>query len=306
MLRALEEWAAARGYRLACGGVGVLDDARSDLDRRRRAGELDPEFYRKRLGAFLYQRSAAAVPDPRAVIAVALPRPAHRLVFETGSGPFETILPPTYAQYARVFEDVRRDIGGAVPALAGRLHELRAPLKAVASRLGLVEYGRNNVTYVAGWGSYFQLVGYVTDVDLGLAGWAPSAPRLMAECETCRTCLSACPADAIGEDRILLHAERCTTYWSEEPGAWPRDAVCTSGNNLFGCLECQTLCPANDGLLRIEPAGAFDREETDALLAAADGAPLRADVAEKLARLGLNEQPLVARNLRQLVGQRPA
>ncbi len=303
----LQQWAAARGYRVACGGMGALAEARRGLERLRESGELDGEFARKRLASFLYERSAESMPEPRAVIVVAMPRPAHRVVFETKSGDVETILPPTYAHYNQLFEEVRADLAAWAPALSGRLQVLRAPLKSVASRLGLVEYGRNNVTYIAGLGSYFQLLGYLTDVDLGLSDWQPHAPRLMAACETCRMCVSACPTDSIREERVLLHAESCTTYFSEELGEeLPANAHCMSAHNLFGCLECQEICPVNRGLLEVVSSEvAFDEAETEAILAAPDGARLPAAIADKLGRLGLSEQALLPRNLRYLVSRPP-
>ena len=77
-----------------------------------------------------------------------------------------------------------------------------APLKPLAVRLGLVRYGRNNVTYAPGMGSYIQLLGYLTDASLPLPdGWRPQEPTLLPECE--RAAPAAPPA---------------------QPAPWPRTA----------------------------------------------------------------------------------
>ncbi len=301
MLARLQQWAAERGYHLACGDIGVLQEVRAELEQRRNQGEFDSRFERKRLSFFEYEKSSEAIAAPRAVLMLAVPRPAHRLVFELASGPFETILPPIYYRYSKLFEEVGEDLCAAVPGLRCRLGRLLAPLKPIACRLGLARYGRNNITYVSGCGSYFQLLGYVTDADLGVARAADcAAAQLMAECEGCEICVSACPTGALSEDRVLAHAEHCTAYFSEESELECRVAPPC----LFGCLVCQQICPVNRDLLRVEPAGvSFDCSETELILAqgADEAARLSATMREKLAVLALEEQSLIGRNLRHLI-----
>ncbi len=296
MISAIQRWATERGYRIATGGVTVLQEVKSELDTRRRSGELERSFQQAYLDSFCYERSSNAIGDPRAVLMVAMPRPAHRLVFEFEDGPFATILPPTYLRYRPLFETLRDDLTAEVPELRDHLEMLQAPLKLISCRLGLTSYGRNNVTYIPGWGSYLQLLGYVSDVDIGVpADWTPVPARLMPECEGCDLCASACPTGAINDDRILLHAECCTTLISESEGdlRGPLSARC-----LFGCLECQEICPVNKGLLRVESAGVnFNRRETEKLLAG----QMDTGIQEKLRTLGLTEQSLIARNLRSLL-----
>ncbi len=301
MIASIQRWAQERGYRAACGAMSVLEAVRSELQQRRTTGELDRKFADNRLGFFRYERSSESMAEPLGVIMVAVPRPAHRVGFELETGKFEVILPPTYVRYSEVFEEVREDLCRRIPVLGGHLEILLAPLKAVACRIGLAQYGRNNVTYIPGWGSYFELLGYVTDVELGLAsGWSPQPAQLMADCEGCNICESACPTGAINDDRMLLHAESCTAYFSEEPGDVERKLAARC---LFGCLECQEICPVNRDLLQTEWTVGFDRAETEMILAqgAQEAGAQSASVRQKLAALAMNEEPLIARNLKALI-----
>jgi epoxyqueuosine reductase len=301
----LQEWAAERGFRAACGGVRVLHEVRAELFRRRTTGELDANFYTNNLDFFRYENSSQRIADVKAVIVVAVPRPAHSLTFEFEAESFEITLPPTYVRYSALFKEVRDDITSKVPELHGHLEVLVAPLKSVACRLGLVTYGRNNLTFIPDWGSYFQLVGYVTDEDIGIADdWCPKPLSLMPECESCGICSGACPTGAINEERVLLHAEWCTTLFSEQPGDLSHDLA---ADCLFGCLDCQQICPANSGLLRIESASVtFDRRETEALLSGygAGASDKTESVTRKLAVLGLTEEALIGRNLAHLIAGR--
>lgn len=304
MFRALQEWAAVRGFRVACGGVRVLHEARAELTQRTISGELDAGFQAQNLGFFKYESSADSIRDVKAVIIAAVPRPAHRLAFELATGPLEVVLPPTYLRYSALFNEVRDDIISAIPSLRGHLEVLLAPLKAVACRLGLAAYGRNNLAYIPEWGSYFQLLGYVTDVDMGIEDSIhPENARLMPDCETCGVCASVCPTGAITDTRVLLHAEICTTLFSEQAGDLVHDL---SGDCLFGCLVCQDVCPVNSGLLRIVPAGvSFDCRETEAVLRECPdtACPETASATRKLKALGLTEEPLIGRNLRHLIAR---
>jgi epoxyqueuosine reductase len=183
---------------------------------------------------------------------------------------------------------------------------LNAPLKALSNRLGLLSYGRNNVGYIEGLGSYFQLVGLVSDMPLAAGSPPPSpAETLLPRCHKCRICAAACPTGAIEKERILLHAERCYTLFSESLNPIPEELKPPSPKCLIGCLRCQELCPENKGLLRHKPASvSFDAEETEAFLGikpAAEGPAF--DRAQAMFReLGLTAGlPLFRRNLKRLL-----
>jgi epoxyqueuosine reductase len=152
-------------------------------------------------------------------------------------------------------------------------------------------------------GSYIQLCGYWVDATLPQIEEA-STVSLLKQCENCSICASVCPTDAISEDRVLLRAERCLTFFNENTDDWPEWVSPQAHNCLLGCLECQRACPANPEL-RIEDTGlSFSAAETRRLLSPESTADERAEtgIRAKLAWLG---QPYVefvlGRNLRALL-----
>ena len=297
-------WAAERGYRVAFGDVRLLETVRARMEQLRSRGALDPDFERHYLRGFKYL-DEIGMDDPAALVMVAVPRPAHVLRFETPGGAGRAVIPPTYGDYRPTFDRVRDDARASVGRGGYRIEVVTAPLKTLAVLTGLGEYGRNNVVYVPGLGSYVQLVGLVTDMPLSVP--APASEirdRMMSRCADCKVCRAACPTGAIGDDRILLRAERCYTLASELPGELPEDRLPPSPDCLIGCLKCQTACPANRGRLRYEEAPfALTSEETAFLLNdppedATGWGPIR----EKFGRLHLTEDTaLQARNFRRLV-----
>ncbi len=299
----LRGWARSRGYEIAWGPVRWLEDARAEIGGRRRAGELDQGVYRAELAAVV-----DAEPPPRegTVVLVAKPCSASRVDFETNGRTVETLLPPTYLRYRATFEDVRQDL--AANGLSGwRVEQLAGPLKAVAARLGFVRYGRNNLAYVPGVGSYFQLCGYLTDASLEAMPAEPAPPRLLDECADCSACARACPTRAIRSNRILLHAERCVTFANENPGPWPDWLPASAHRCLMGCLTCQRACPANPKLPVAATGVVFSVTETRTLLDPNPGQEPRGEsgIRCKLAWLGQpGAEPVLGRNLRALLAAR--
>ncbi|MHC4177307.1 MAG: 4Fe-4S double cluster binding domain-containing protein [Planctomycetota bacterium] len=308
MVNLLTKWAANQGVEIAWGPSDVVADVAEEIDARRRAGELDEAFDRERLSWFGYPEGMP-IPDGKSVIMIAVPRPAHTVTFTFQAGPFSAVIPPTYVAYEDVRQEVRQGLAASVFRGRYRLEVLPVPLKAVAARLGLVSYGRNNITYSPRYGSYHQLVGMITDAKIApVTGWRPLPLEVMSFCESCQACLRSCPTGAIARNRFLLHAERCLTYHNEGSRPWPKGLAASAHHCLVGCMACQSKCPVNADLLRTEPTDvSFSEEETAALLAEAGppGEELGRRIRTRLAGLGMAEYgPMLGRNLRALVARR--
>jgi epoxyqueuosine reductase len=297
----LAAWAGERGYRWGAAPVGLVDEVRRSFERRLAAGEIGEVFYRENLGSLTWLEKPSLA-DPVSIVLVAAPRPAHTLVFVHGGERIEAVLPPTYVRYRKFFADVREDLERSVPRLRGRLELLEAPLKTLGNRMGLLCHGRNNIGYVEGMGSFFQLVGLVSEVSLHAPDEGPRPEEaLLLRCEKCRICAAACPTGAIGRDRFLLHGEKCYTLFSESLAPMPEGLRPPSPRCLIGCLRCQDVCPEDKGRLKYESTGiAFSEEETGLVLDLAEGRERGlARISAKLGVLGLsNDARVYARNLK--------
>lgn len=283
MGKELQKWAAERGYRVAWGSVDRVGAARADIAALGASGEIEERFYRAELAPMAENQFGDT---ERTVVMVAVPRPAHLVGFELDRGRVDLVMPPTYLRYRWLFEEVRQDLAAQV-LVGARVKHFNWPLKATAARLGLIRYGRNNVTYAEGIGSYLQLCGYLTDAALPETEPLPG-PQPLPECADCGACEAVCPTGAIDSDRFLLHAERCLTLANEQGGAWPPWVSSRMHTCLVGCLECQRSCPVNPKL-EVAPSGiTFSAEETRLLL---DSDPAHhphseTGIARKLAWLG--------------------
>jgi len=242
----------------------------------------------------------------RSAVVFAVARPLTRATLVRRGVERTVPVPPHYAGYAAVPRALAARVDALLrPARFAAAH-CEPPLKTLAAAAGLARYGRNNVAYVEGLGSWLQLGACVADAPPPAgAAWGP--PRLLERCEHCTACLRACPTRAIGGERFLLHTERCLTYHNESPEPLPRWLDPRVHHTAVGCLRCQAVCPENRRvtLIETEPER-FDEAETAAILAAEgredDRRGLGEATREKLDRCGLDYSPaVVARNLRVLL-----
>jgi epoxyqueuosine reductase len=287
-----------QGLKARVVSIDRLDDLRREIEDRHAQGQFDPDFYQVRLDSFSFT-PPDDLPDAASLIVVAMPRPQHQAHFTWHGATRSLIIPPTYVGYERIGQRMRDLLSAWLAPEGYRIARPRLPLKALAVRSGLAEYGRNNVAYVAGMGSFHQLAAVYSDLPCPEDGWRE--PRMMDRCQKCQACRHACPTAAIPSDRFLLRAERCITFLNERPTGVPfPDWIDPAWHNcLVGCMHCQRACPETIPFLNwIEGGDEFSHDETALLLAGAARDQLPPATLAKLERLDLLDSlDVLPRNL---------
>jgi len=278
-----------------------LHELEQDIKGRQSQNLFDSNFYRERLDFFEFH-----TPDELfsslSLIIVAMPRPQTRVTFTWSGKTLSLILPPTYWKYQRISSHIMDRLKKILAPEGYHVTLANLPLKTLAVRSRLGAYGRNNICYVPGMGSFLQLAACYSDFPCAEDDW--QAPTMMDRCQKCLACLRKCPTQAITSERFLLHAERCIVFHNERgiSRTLPDWLDLSSHDCLFGCMVCQRFCPEDTRFLGwFEGNEEFNQEETNWFLQGFTNGQLPYATVEKLERLELSEDlEVLSRNLKVL------
>jgi epoxyqueuosine reductase len=236
-------------------GFGALGVANLDIpeDERHLLRWLDEGFhgemhYMQRHGT-LRSRPAELAPGSVRVLSARMDywpapsRDAHAVLSD-----------PSLAYVSRYAtgRDYHKVLRAALGALARELQQRVGPCgyrvcvdsapvleKALARDAGLGWIGKHTNLIAKDAGSWFFLGEILTDVPL------PADTRASEHCGSCSACIPACPTGAIVAP-YRLDARRCISYLTiEHHSAIPVELRAALGNRIYGCDDCQLVCPWN-------------------------------------------------------------
>lgn len=139
---------------------------------------------------------------------------------------------------AKLADRLRAEVAGST---LGRALVDSAPVmeKPLAEKAGIGWQGKHTLIINKQAGSYFFLGEIYTDIPL------PIDPPASNHCGSCSACIDICPTAAIVAP-YQLDARRCITYQTiENKGSIDPELRPLMGNRVFGCDDCQLVCPWN-------------------------------------------------------------
>ncbi|MCC6075981.1 tRNA epoxyqueuosine(34) reductase QueG [Pseudomonas sp. GCM10022188] len=280
----LERWLAA-GYQ------GEMDYMAAHGHKRSRPDELVPGTLRvvslrmDYLPGDTRMAETLAQPEKAYVSRYALGRDYHKLV-------------------RKRLQQLAERIQAAIGPFGYRAFVDSAPVleKALAQQAGLGWIGKNTLLLNRQAGSWFFLGELFVDLPLPV-----DPPHEREHCGRCQACLDICPTAAFVGPQ-LLDARRCISYLTIElKGSIPVELRPLIGNRVFGCDDCQLVCPWNrfarpSGEGDFRPRHGLDNAELASLLrwseeeflARTEGSPLRRAGYERFLRnlaVGLGNAP---------------
>jgi epoxyqueuosine reductase len=285
------------GYESMVLPVDVVHELKEDIQAQLDENLIDPGFFQKELSTNLDFDYKSVLRDTKSVIIVACFQPPTRVRF----GDALLTIPPTYI-YRDIWEESFRSLSAILKPGGYRAKRAKLPLKLLASRAGLGQYGRNNLCYIDGMGSFNRIGAFYSDMPPGHFQWEP--PRVMEKCRNCLCCQKACPTKAIGQARFLLNAERCLTFFNENIEPFPDWIKPAWHNAVIGCMRCQAACPVNHTLpfKTLESKIEFSEKELSVILEGSGLESLPGEIKGKLHELCLDDDyAVLARNISLLI-----
>ncbi len=132
--------------------------------------------------------------------------------------------------------------------------------KPLAEKAGLGWIGKHTNLLTEGIGSYYFLSEILVDVAL------PPSEAAEDHCGTCTACIDICPTGAIVAPYVL-DSRKCISYLTIElKGAIPHEYRKALGNRIYGCDDCQIVCPWNSYAVATEEPAFQEREGVKGLI----------------------------------------
>jgi epoxyqueuosine reductase len=244
----LDALAQARGFAaVGVSGIELAADEQHLLDWL--AAGLHGEMHYMQRHGTRRSRPAELVPGTLRVISARMDywpagaRDAHEVLGEAGTAYVSRYaLGRDYHKVLRrALQQLSDDLAAEIGPFGYRVFVDSAPVleKALARNAGLGWIGKHTNLIARDAGSYFFLGEIYTDLPLPVD--APAS----AHCGSCTACMPACPTAAIVAP-YRLDARRCISYLTIElRGAIPEDLRPALGNRIYGCDDCQLVCPWN-------------------------------------------------------------
>jgi epoxyqueuosine reductase len=293
MVHVLKQEALGHGDKLTMLSIQRLENLQHEIEDFRNTEDLNDfqEWIVKNIYQFETPTADFIV---RSLIIIAIPHPAYAKVAFVKQG-------KTYHFASLIMSDFEKTEHYLHDVLAPQEYHIQSapnlPLKRLAAKSGLAVYGRNNICYVEGMGSFFSLVAYLSDIPCDHDDWTEM--HQADRCTHCTICLNTCPTGAIREHRFLLDNERCLSYFNERPDDFPAWLPLSVHHCVYDCLKCQLTCPMNkDYVKNISESITFSEDETDLLLSGSPFDAFPPALQQKSKLLGLhNWLSAIPRNL---------
>jgi epoxyqueuosine reductase len=295
-------------YKYSTLPIDYLPKLNDQIQRTLASGAAcDNEIYRSYVSEFQIA-PPENMPNAKSVILVAVQDPIIQVDFNYKGTKHRIVAAPGYTRLKIKLKDLGAHLRANVTGNPDTIFEYAyIPAKLMAARTGLAQYGKNNICFVPGMGSYMKLLPFFTDHDFGEPRWHD--PIMLHHCKGCDLCIKNCPGKCIVEDRFVIDAGKCVTLYNELADPFPDWIPPHAHNALAGCMMCQDICPANKDIPDSEEYLAEITEtETEAILSGITEGELIESVIAKIGRIGLTaDMAHLSKNLQAVLvaRQRP-
>lgn len=132
--------------------------------------------------------------------------------------------------------------------------------RPLAAKAGLGFVGKHSLLINHEAGSWFFIGELLTNLPLHQVNVPNQSLEHLSDCGKCQACRTICPTGAIVEDYII-DARRCISYLTiEHKSEIPVELRPLMGNRIYGCDDCQLICPYNKVAPLTKTAGFINQD----------------------------------------------
>ena len=242
-----------------------IPEIKEEIDRLYNDSLIDKELYQNEINNYFDYSISDKNPSIQSLIIIATPSPLIIVKFNINGSYFKSVIPPMYSDKKIVNQQVRNITDQLLEPDGYSTYPVILPKKLIAVRSGLAKYGKNNICYVQGMGSYHRLTLFASDLPSTQDFWQDM--KMLDRCNRCKACINNCPTRSINQDRFIINAETCLTHFNEHVGPFPDWIDESWHNTIIGCMRCQSICPENINDVTIpEREIEFTESETELIL----------------------------------------
>ena len=246
--RHIQAWARDLGFTEARVTDTDLSAYEAGFERWLAAGHAGTMGFFERHGLLRF-RPEELVPGTRRVLMV-----TRDYLPPESPGPSRVLRDPSLGYVSRyaLGRDYHKLVRKRLAQLARRISDMVGPFTyrafcdsapvyetGLAERAGIGWKGKHSLVLNRSGGSWFFLGALFLDIDL------PVDEPVDPHCGSCTACLDVCPTGAIVADGVV-DARRCISYLTiESDEDIPEELRPLMGNRIYGCDDCQLVCPWN-------------------------------------------------------------
>lgn len=166
-----------------------ISELKEEIHELKLRDKICEKIYATYLSKFQYE-VPDELPNANSIVVIAIPQGMSITTFKQGTKSFDIIIPPTYV-WTEARNNCKSALENVLEETGAKIIRAMLPLKLLATRSGLGKYGRNNICYVEGMGSFARLEAFYTDYPFSTDNWQKA--EMLETCVKCKSCIKNCP-----------------------------------------------------------------------------------------------------------------
>jgi epoxyqueuosine reductase len=164
------------GLKAAVGSIGHLPELEAELKNLTRQGLFDKGFYQEYVTRFSFS-VPETLPKVQSIIVVAVQMGQSKMTLNWQGQRKTLVIPPIYSGFEHIRTQLEKRVGDVLSQRGYVWARPALPLKLLAAQSGLAQYGKNNICYVEGMGSFVRFVAVYSNMPCEQDSW--QKPQMM-------------------------------------------------------------------------------------------------------------------------------